>query len=58
MNERINGSPEFDDSAPTQAHSKTEYKRLVAQGANVLPPTPRFALLPHNEKQGENGNGI
>ena len=22
---------------PTQAHSKTEYKRLVAQGANVLP---------------------
>ena len=23
---------------PTQAHSKTEYKRLVAQGANVLPP--------------------
>jgi hypothetical protein len=26
-------------SAPTQAHSKTEYKRLVAQGANVLPPS-------------------
>jgi hypothetical protein len=23
---------------PTQAHSKTEYKRLVTQGANVLPP--------------------
>ena len=23
---------------PTQAHSKTEYKRLVAQGANALPP--------------------
>ena len=22
------------------ARSKTEYKRLVAQGANVLPPTP------------------
>ena len=27
-------------AALTQAHSKTEYKRLVAQGANVLPPTP------------------
>ena len=38
MNERIE-SPEFDGSAPTQAHSKTEYKRLVAQGANVVPPT-------------------
>jgi len=25
-------------SAPIQAHSKTEYKRMVAQGANVLPP--------------------
>lgn len=24
--------------APIQAHSKTQYKRLVAQGANVLPP--------------------
>ncbi len=24
-----------------QAHSKTEYKRLVAQGANVLPPPER-----------------
>mgnify|MGYP003661004867 CR=1 FL=1 len=24
--------------APIQAHSKTEYKRLVAQGANALPP--------------------
>jgi hypothetical protein len=24
---------------PTQAHSKTEYKRLVTQGANVLPPS-------------------
>ena len=24
--------------APIQAHSKTEYKRLVTQGANVLPP--------------------
>ena len=23
---------------PIQAHSKTEYKRLVTQGANVLPP--------------------
>ena len=23
---------------PVQAHSKTEYKRMVAQGANVLPP--------------------
>ena len=29
----------MDGSAPTQAHSKTEYKRLVAQGANVVPPT-------------------
>ena len=29
-----------DGSAPIKAHSKTEYKRLVAQGANVLPPTP------------------
>ena len=31
-------------SLPIQAHSKTEYKRMVAQGANVLPPlsdTPR-----------------
>ena len=25
--------------APIQAHSKTEYKRMVEQGANVLPPT-------------------
>lgn len=25
-------------AAPIQAHSKTEYKRLSAQGANVLPP--------------------
>lgn len=23
---------------PIQAHSKTEFKRLTAQGANVLPP--------------------
>ena len=37
MNERIE-APEFDGSAPTQAHSKSQYKRLVAQGANVLPP--------------------
>ena len=39
MNERIE-APEFDGSAPTQAHSKSQYKRLSAQGANVLPPTP------------------
>ena len=28
-----------DSGAPTQAHSKSQYKRLVTQGANVLPPT-------------------
>ena len=38
MNERIE-APEFDGSAPPQAHSKSQYKRLSAQGANVLPPT-------------------
>ena len=38
MNERIE-APEFDGSAPTQAHSKSQYKRLVAQGTNVLPTT-------------------
>jgi hypothetical protein len=27
-----------------QAHSKTQYKRLVAQGANVLPP-PQTAFM-------------
>ena len=27
-----------DSGAPTQAHSKSQYKRLVTQGANVLPP--------------------
>ena len=30
----------MDGSAPIQAHSKSQYKRLSAQGANVLPPTP------------------
>ena len=30
----------MDGSAPTQAHSKSQYARLVAQEANVLPPTP------------------
>ena len=43
---------------PTQAHSKTEYKRLVTQGANVLPPgielTPaveyKFVFKITNEK--------
>ena len=30
----------MEGSAPIKAHSKTEYKRLVAQGANVVPPTP------------------
>ena len=37
-----NGVIEMDEyikSLPVQAHSKTEYKRLVAQGANVLPPS-------------------
>ena len=37
-----NGIIEMDEyikSLPVQAHSKTEYKRLVAQGANVLPPS-------------------
>lgn len=29
------------DKYPIQAHSKTEYKRLVTQGANVLPPKDR-----------------
>ena len=29
---------EYIKSLPIQAHSKTEYKRLVTQGANVLPP--------------------
>ena len=29
-----------DGSAPIKAHSKSQYKRLSAQGANVLPPTP------------------
>ena len=36
-----NGVIEMDEyikSLPIQAHSKTEYKRLVTQGANVLPP--------------------
>jgi hypothetical protein len=36
-----NGVLEMDEyikSLPIQAHSKTEYKRLVTQGANVLPP--------------------
>tara|TARA_R110000822_G_C15136032_1_gene475652 strand:- start:338 stop:625 length:288 start_codon:yes stop_codon:yes gene_type:complete len=30
----------MDGSAPIKAHSKSQYKRLSAQGANVLPPTP------------------
>ena len=29
----------MDGSAPIKAHSKSQYKRLVTQGANVLPPT-------------------
>ena len=33
-------------SQPLQAHSKTEYKRMVAQGANVLPPEPRGCPTP------------
>ena len=36
-----NGVLEMDayiKSLPIQSHSKTEYKRMVAQGANVLPP--------------------
>ena len=30
----------MDGSALTQAHSKSQYKRLVAQGVKVSPPTP------------------
>ena len=30
----------MDGSAPIQAHSKSQYKRLVAQGVKVSPPTP------------------
>tara|TARA_R110002126_G_scaffold272252_1_gene416385 strand:- start:39 stop:347 length:309 start_codon:yes stop_codon:yes gene_type:complete len=30
----------MDGSAPTQAHSKSQYKRLSAQGAKVSLPTP------------------
>lgn len=29
-----------DGGAPIEAHSKSQYKRLVAQGANVVAPTP------------------
>ena len=42
-----NGVIEMDEyikSIPVQAHSKTEYKRLVAQGANVLPPNKRDGM--------------
>ncbi|MEI6736932.1 MAG: hypothetical protein WCL29_00470, partial [Pseudomonadota bacterium] len=34
-------------SAPIQAHDKSQYKRLVAQGANVLPP---IAPTPETDK--------
>ena len=35
-----NGVLEMDEYIKSvQAHSKTEYKRMVAQGANVLPPS-------------------
>ena len=34
-----NALRKMDGSAPIKARSKTEYKRLVAQGANVVPPT-------------------
>ena len=30
----------MDGSAPIKAHSKSQYKRLLTQKANVLPPTP------------------
>lgn len=30
-------------SAPIKAHSKSQYKRLVAQGANVVPPTSIYS---------------
>ena len=34
-----NALRKMDGSAPIKAHSKSQYKRLSAQGANVLPPT-------------------
>ena len=34
-----NALRKMDGSAPIQAHSKSQYKRLSAQGANVVPPT-------------------
>ena len=33
----------MDGSALIKAHSKSQYKRLVAQGANVLPPTSIYS---------------
>jgi len=33
-------SPTPEKELPIQAHSKTEYKRLVAQGANVIQQIP------------------
>ena len=32
--------PPAQPAQPIQAHSKAQYKRLVAQGANALPPQP------------------
>ena len=40
-----NALRKMDGSAPIQAHSKSQYKRLVAQGANVLPPTLERLIL-------------
>jgi len=34
----IHGAHSVAGGAPIRAHSKTQYKRLVTQGANVLPP--------------------
>lgn len=41
-------TPEGQESAaPIQAHSKTEFKRLSAQGANVLPPPNVESAAPY-----------
>ena len=42
-----NALRKMDGSAPIKAHSKSQYKRLSAQGANVLPPT----LIDRGEKK-------
>ena len=40
-----NALRKMDGSALIKAHSKSQYKRLVAQGANVLPPTLERRIL-------------